>query len=103
MMHARISVSERQLEEFCQRWRIAGLELFGSVLRDDFSPGSDIDLLVSPAPEAEWSLLDHIRMEKELAALLGQPVDLVTRRAVERSGNRVRRNAILESARPLYG
>lgn len=76
-----------QLDRFCCRWAVAELALFGSVLRDDFGPESDIDILVTFLPEAEWSLLDHVQMEMELAELLGRHVDLVTRRAVERSQN----------------
>ncbi len=75
--------------------------MFGSALRDDFGPQSDIDLLVSFEPAASWSLLDHGRMQQELAELLGRPVDLVSRRAVAASANPVRRRAILETARVL--
>ena len=91
-----------RLGEFCRRWRIVELAVFGSALRDDFRPDSDIDLLVTFEPDAGWSLLDHARMEEELAALLGRPVDLVSRRAVEGSVNWIRRQAILETVRPLY-
>jgi hypothetical protein len=95
-------VDAKRLSDFCHRWQIARLELFGSVLRGDFGPDSDVDILVSFAPGASWSLLDHARMEEELAGLLHRPVDLVSRRAVERSPNWIRREAILRSAEPLY-
>ncbi|MFH1137951.1 MAG: nucleotidyltransferase family protein [Pseudomonadota bacterium] len=75
------------------------LSLFGSALREDFRPDSDIDLLVSFAPDSAWSLLDHARMEQELSDILVRKVDLVTRRAVEGSGNWIRRKSILDSAR----
>jgi uncharacterized protein len=91
-----------ELEEFCRRWRIVELSAFGSVLREDFGPGSDIDLLVRFAPEAHWSLLDHMRMERELGEILGREVDLVSRSAVERSPNWIRRKEILSTARTLY-
>src|SRR5581483_7793103 len=84
---SRMVLDEGQLAAYCARWRIARLELFGSVLRDDFRPESDVDILVTFEPEAEWGLLDHVAMEEELARLLGRPVDLVTRRAIERSAN----------------
>lgn len=90
------------LAEFCRRWRIEELSLFGSALRSDFRPDSDVDLLVSFAPEAEWSLLDHARMERELERLLGRKVDLVSRIAIEQSPNRVRREEILSTSRPIY-
>lgn len=97
-----IPMPDERLEEFCRRWKIAELRLFGSALREDFRPDSDLDLLVNFAPEADWSLLDHVAMEEELSSILGRKVDLVTRRAIERSSNWIRRKAILESAEPYF-
>jgi predicted nucleotidyltransferase len=91
-----------RVEEFCQRWKIVELSLFGSALREDFRPDSDIDLLVRFAPEADWSLFDHARMERELMGLLGREVDLVSRAALEASLNWIRRQEILGTARALY-
>ena len=99
---ARIAPDETRLVAFCDRWRVASLELFGSVMRDDFRPDSDVDVLVSFQPDANWGLLDHAAMEEELATLLGRRVDLLSRRAVERSANPIRRASILESAVPLF-
>jgi hypothetical protein len=76
--------------------------LFGSVLRDDFRPDSDIDVLVSFSPEAEWGLFEHAAMQEELAVMFNRKVDLITRRAVEHSHNPIRRRIILESAQPYY-
>lgn len=73
----------------------------GSVLREDFRPDSDIDILVSFSSDAEWSLLNHMAMEEELSAIFGRKVDLVSRKAIERSENYIRRKAILESAQRL--
>ena len=98
----RLPVDEQSLHEFCQRWKIVRLELFGSMLRPDFGPSSDIDLLVSFSADARWSLLDHVQMEEELSALFGRKVDLVSRRAIEGSHNNIRRTAILGSAVPVY-
>ena len=61
-----------------------------------------MDVLVSFAPDADWSLLDHMAIEEELAGILGRKVDLVSRRAIERSANRIRRQAILNSAEVVY-
>ncbi len=61
-----------------------------------------MDVLVVFAPEASWSLFDHVAMEEELSGILGRKVDLVSRRAIERSSNWIRRKAILESARTYY-
>jgi uncharacterized protein len=93
---------ESRVAEFCRRWRILDLSVFGSALRNDFGPDSDIDLLVTFAADAHWSLLDHVRMEAELNALFHREVDLVSRRAIERSENWMRRQEILGTARPLY-
>ena len=99
---ARIALDEAALAAFCDRWRVASLELFGSVIRDDFRDDSDVDVLVTFQPGANWGLLDHAAMEDELAALFGRSVDLLSRRAVERSANPIRRASILESAVPFF-
>ncbi len=91
-----------RLAEFCRRWDIVRLEVFGSALRDDFRPESDIDFLITFAPEARHGLLDLMAAEEELEQILGRSVDLVTRPGIERSRNWIRRREILESARLLY-
>jgi len=101
-MTPRIPIDREKISDFCRRWKITELALFGSVLRDDFRPGSDIDLLVTFAPDAKWTLFDHVTMEEELSGILGRKVDLVSRRAIERSRNWIRRKAILETAEPFY-
>ena len=101
-VRSRLGISDRELAAFCQRWQIIELSLFGSALREDFRADSDIDLLATFAPEAGWSLLDLIAMEKELAALLGREVDVLTRPSVERSDNWIIRRNILESAEMVY-
>jgi uncharacterized protein len=92
-----------RIAEFCRRWKVRELSLFGSALREDFRPDSDVDLLYTFEPEARWSLLDLVTMEDELAEIFGRKVDLVSRQAIERSYNWIRRKAILESARRVYG
>lgn len=91
-----------RIRDFCRRWKIEELALFGSALREDFGPESDLDLLVRFAPGAGWSLIDHARMEEELEEILGRRVDLVTRAAIEESPNWVIRKAIFTSARTVY-
>jgi len=98
----RISLDERKIADFCARWRVARLELFGSVLTDAFRPESDVDMLVTFQPDADWGLLDHAAIEEDLGALLGRRVDLLTRRSVERSANPIRRASILSNATPLF-
>lgn len=75
------------------------LSFFGSVMRDDFRPDSDVDVLVTFEPEADWSLFDLVTMREELAALLGRPVDLVEEAALR---NPYRRSAIQSSKHVLY-
>ncbi|NJD65729.1 MAG: nucleotidyltransferase, partial [Chloroflexi bacterium] len=62
-----LDIHDESLTDFCQRWKITELALFGSALRSNIGPGSDIDLLVSFRPAAEWSLLDHLAMQEELS------------------------------------
>jgi hypothetical protein len=102
MRYHGIDIPEDDLAAFCRKWKIREFALFGSVLREDFGPDSDVDCLVEFAPDADWSLLDVIRAEQELGALLGRPVDLVERPVVEQSENWIRRRRILESARTIY-
>lgn len=97
-----LEMPKKAVADFCRRWDICELALFGSVLRPDFRPDSDVDVLVTFAPQAHWTLLDCVRMEQELAGILGRAVDLVTRRAIEQSSNPIRRRQILESAESLY-
>ena len=97
-----LGLSEQEISDFCRRWRITELALFGSVLRDDFDAESDLDILVAFAPDADWSLLDHVQMEQELEGLLGRKVDLLSRRSVERSRNWLRRKEILDTAEVVY-
>ena len=102
-MNDLMAIPPETLRDFCQRWQISELALFGSVLRDDFGPDSDVDVLVSFAEDARHSLFDLDDMESELKAIFGREVDLVTRRGIESSPNYLRRNVILESAEVIYG
>ncbi|HFD40004.1 MAG TPA: nucleotidyltransferase [Anaerolineae bacterium] len=95
-------LSEKRIADFCRRWRIRQLAVFGSVLRGDFTPDSDLDIVATFAPDADWSLLDHLRMERELSALVGRRVDLLSKQAVERSHNWLLRREILNTAEVIY-
>lgn len=101
-MSARIEIPQEALVQFCRKWQIVEFALFGSVLRDDFRPDSDVDVLVQFAPSAEHRIIDLIHMEDDLRALFGRDVDLVTRKAVEQSRNYLRRKAILNAAEVVY-
>lgn len=97
-----LKIPQAQIADFCRRWQITEFAIFGSALRDDFRPDSDIDVLVTFAPEATWTLLDHVTMQDELETIFGRKVDLLSRRGVERSRNYLRRQAILDSAEVVY-
>jgi predicted nucleotidyltransferase len=101
-LYDELQVSLDEIGDFCRRWQVAELALFGSVLRDDFKPNSDIDVLVMFTPDAKWSLLDHVRMEQELTSVFGRKVDLVSKRAIQQSENWIRRREILTTAQPVY-
>lgn len=98
----RIELPQDRIAAFCRKWSISELALFGSVLRQDFHPQSDVDVLVSFDRSACWGLLEHAAMQDELSEILARKVDLVSRRAIEASSNRVRREAILASLEPVY-
>jgi uncharacterized protein len=97
-----VSIPKDRLVDFCRRWKVTELSLFGSALRKDFRPDSDVDLLVSFAPKVSWGFDDLLTMKEELTALFGRPVDLVERRLVEASENYIRRKHILSHLEPLY-
>jgi uncharacterized protein len=93
---------QQLLADFCRRWLIREVAVFGSVLTGSFSDDSDLDVLVTFRPEANWSLLDLIQAERELSHLVGRSVDLVERSVVEQSQNWIRRRSILANAKTIY-
>src|SRR4051794_30277768 len=101
-MAARIHIDLDAIAAFCERWHIVDFALFGSVLRDDFRPESDVDVLVVYAPGTQWYLQQMQQMQDDLKALFGRPVDLVEGRLVEESKNYIRRKHILRSAKTIY-
>ncbi len=102
MVDVPIVIPENQLMDYCRRWKVAEMAIFGSALREDFGTHSDVDVLVSFKEDARWSLFDLVRMEEELEAVLGRSVDLVHRPAVEQSENYIRRKEILDNAQVVY-
>jgi hypothetical protein len=97
-----LKISRDKIAEFCRRWKITELALFGSVLRDDFRPDSDIDVLVTFAPDSTRRFYDLIDMKEELESMLRRKVDLVEKRLVESSENYIRRRHILSHAETIY-
>ena len=98
----KLDYNHERLGRFCRDHGIARLELFGSALGEDFSGASDVDLLATLRTDARPTLLDWAEMQAELAELFGRPVDLVSRRAIERSRNPYRQQSILSTATPIY-
>lgn len=97
-----LSIPYDRLAEFCKRRQIIEMALFGSVLRDDFHPDSDVDVLVTFSPQAHWSLFDIIEMQEEVQQIFKREVDLVERKAVENSPNYIRRKHILQNLEIIY-
>ena len=102
MSKVRIELPKDRIADFCRRWKITELALFGSVLRDDFRPDSDLDVLATFEPNDGWSLFDLVAMQDELESLFGRKVDLVEKRAVERSRNYIRRRHILNNMEVVH-
>ncbi len=94
-----IDIAENKLAELCRKWKVTELSLFGSILRDDFGPDSDIDVLVVFRPDAPWSLWDLMDMREELQNLFERKVDLVEKDALR---NPYRRREILSNYKVLY-
>jgi uncharacterized protein len=88
-----------QIADFCRRWKVTEFALFGSILRADFRPDSDVDVLVTFERDAPWTLWDLSRMRSELKAIFGREVDLVEKKALR---NPFRRRGILADHRVIY-
>lgn len=101
-MGIRIEVPEKRIAAFCERYGILELAFFGSVLRDDFGPESDIDVLVRFHPEFHRDFATMQTMREDLSEILGREADLVPRAAVEDSRNYIRKKSILGSAEVFY-
>ena len=97
-----IEIPLKRIQKFCVRWQVIEFALFGSVLREDFRPDSDIDVIVRFDPEAHRTFADLEDMEVELATIFNREVDVVTRNGIENSRNYLRRQEILTSARVIY-
>lgn len=98
-MTKRVESLKGRIAEFCRRRQVTELALFGSVLREDFSPSSDVDVLVTFAPDSRVSLFDMVAMQDELRTLFGHEVDLVDKAGLR---NPFRRHAILKNCEVIY-
>lgn len=102
MMLSHIALPVEAIRVYCEKWGGRELALFGSVLREDFDPQSDIDVLVQFEDDVHRTLFDLVKMTDELEALFGRKVDLLTRKSIEESPNYIRRKSILRSAQVIY-
>ena len=100
-MSARIDIPQEEITAFCQRNHIRRMALFGSVLRDDFTPESDVDVLVEFEPD-QTPGLEFVTMQDELSKILGRQVDMYTFKGVESNRNWLLREEILNSAEVQY-
>ncbi len=99
MVSPNIVIPEKKIRAFCRRWKVSEFALFGSILREDFRPESDVDVLVSFAAGAPWSLWDLAEMQQELEGIFGRSVDLVENGTLR---NPFRRQAILSTKEIVY-
>lgn len=102
MNKKRFTIPHKKIADFCKRWNVSEFSIFGSALRADFRPDSDVDVLVSFAPEAKVSLFDMVHMQDELKQIFKRDVDLISKQGLKSSRNYLRRKAILESARVIH-
>lgn len=101
-MSTQIEMPHEAVAAFCKKWQIVEFAVFGSVLRDDFRSESDVDVLITFAPGAQWTFEQRLDMTRELEGIFGRKVDLVERRLVEQSKNYIRRRHILNHLERVY-
>ena len=94
-----IKLPRKGISQLCTKWNVVELALFGSILRDDYSPESDVDVLVEFHPTASPSLFDLVQMKLDLERVFHRPVDLVEKTSLS---NPYRKREILETARVIY-
>lgn len=99
MKNKNIQIPVEKLADFCRRWKITELALFGSVIQHNFGPNSDIDILVTFARDTHYSLFDLAQMQIELREIFGREVDLIEKASLR---NPFRRSHILKNLEIVY-
>jgi predicted nucleotidyltransferase len=99
MKQIKIKLPQKKIENFCLKWNVLEMALFGSVVSEDFRPDSDIDVLVSFRDDAGWGLFDFVDMIDELKAIFGRKVDLVEKDSLR---NPFRKQMILSTNEVIY-
>jgi len=95
----KIRIPRKKISQFCLRWGVVEFSLFGSLLREDFRPDSDVDVLVTFSREAQISLFDLVQMKIDLEKIFHRPVDVIEKDALE---NPFRKREILRTAQVVY-
>lgn len=98
-MSPKIPIDHKKIAAFCKKWNITEFAVFGSILRDDFRPDSDVDVLVTFGPGGGITFDNRVDMLDELKAIFGREVDLVEKKAIS---NPFRRHSILTTKEVLY-
>ena len=101
-IQTRLGLSSTEISTFCQRWGVSAMALFGSILRDDFTQESDIDILITFTPNVRQGLLTLAKIKYELENRLHRPVDITIKESIETSDNWIRRREILTTAQTIY-
>ena len=99
MPNKRFTIPRKKIAAFCKRWQVSEFSVFGSAIRKDFGPDSDVDVMVVIEPDAHIGLFELAEMQVELETLFGRPVDLVEKDALR---NPYRRVEILKTAKVVY-
>ena len=94
-----IEISETEIAQFCQDHKISEFAIFGSILREDFSPTSDVDVLVTFTPDCRYSLLDLAMIKEQLQAIFNRDVDIVEKAGLK---NPFRNKEILDHMEVIY-
>jgi hypothetical protein len=96
-----MAIPKETIRAFCKKWNIHSFSFYGSIMRDDFRPDSDIDVMIEFSPDDRTSLPDMSTMQEELEAFFSRKVDLVDRKSIEQSENYIRRKGILSGKPPV--
>ena len=94
-----MNIDRSRIVEFCRKWKITRMAFFGSVLRDDFRPDSDVDVMVAFSPDSQWSLFDVVDMKLELESMFKRDVDVVEDGTIR---NPIKRRCIYENLEVVY-
>jgi predicted nucleotidyltransferase len=97
-----MNIDFSQIKILCEKFQIIELSFFGSVLHEHFGPESDIDIILEFNKQANISLFDLGDIKNQLETMFGRPVDIVTKRSIEMSGNQLRKEEILGQAKVIY-